>query len=1197
MVALDTLIVVRCSDNADSILPDFPSPQGSAMCGVRKCFLGVICTICTVCLVAKYVMAAEDPFASAIRPTAPLTPMEEQQCLHAPPGFRVQLFAAEPEIQKPLNMAFDGRGRLWVSGTQDYPFPNLKEPGDSIRVLEDTDGDGRADRITTFVDQVTIPMGLLPYRDGVIAFCVPNIWFFRDTDGDGQCDHRELLYGPFDTSRDTHGMNNAFRRGFDGWIYACHGYENTSVVAGKDGHSIRLFSGNTYRFRPDGSRIEQFTHGQVNPFGMTFDKRGDLFNSDCHTKPLTLLMRGGQYQCFGRMHDGLGFVPEIMHHSHGSTAIAGVTQATDERIPLEYQDGFYAGNVMTSRINRDTLKYSGSSMQAIEQADFLISNDPWFRPVDLQMGPDGALYIADFYNKIIGHYEVSLVHPERDRHRGRIWRVDYVGEGVTSPVVPRSIENLETAPLETLVAIAGTRNLPRRMRAIDEISDRLGTIAVPELLNLLPKVQDETTHTSLLWALQRQSALAETLLLQAAHMDSALVRLHAQKILAETAQWTPELRTAALNGLADSDAFVQRAAADALGRHPHREQVHPLLSKLRQCSSSDPILEHQLKISLRHQLQLEGILPELRASGLSIEDLSLLASICVGLDTRESAQFLLAALAHPAFVSQQLEQTMECIAKWVNADELQQLIQTTQSRFGKNLETQVVLFRAVHTGLRRQGDRSSELMRNWGENLVTEIFALRGRTSGWSVASVPLHSPSPWDFEYRASADGIRNNLLISSRPGGETAVSTLRSPDFELPTTLSFVVCGYQESPRDEKNQSSFVRLCLVENGQEICRAVPPGSDVAESITWDLSLHLGHKAYLEVVDGLDRSSAAWIAFGRISPPIVPFYQMGFMGEQQLLQSACQLITEMNLKDHSSNLATLVRDRHSSPETRQAAVDSFAKLNATPASSSLAALWNVPSLTSEQLDQVQIKLFDDSSDQDRIQLVREIGRTISTRYQVDVAQALVSVEGGAPLLLDLCESGAFSPRVLTSSAIHSLLSTTKDDGIQQRAKKVVDALPQASEERDQKIASLIKEFSVQSGNVAAGRRVFENRCASCHQIQGIGKIIGPQLDGIGNRGAERLFEDVIDPNRNVDISFRTRSYVLSNGKVYSGIFRRQEGPLIVIADNKGEEHSISENEIEEQVISPLSIMPDNWSEIVPVEDLYSLMAFLLEQRK
>jgi len=201
-----------------------------------------------LCLLPAARTAAQDPFADIIRQTDPLTAEEQLETFHLAPGFEIQLVAAEPEIQKPMNLAFDGRGRLWVSGSVEYPF--AAEPGagrDTIRILEDTTGDGRADKITTFADGLNIPIGLYPYRDGVVVYSIPNIYFMRDTDGDGRADQRDILYGPLDLPVDTHGMQNAFRRGFDGWLYINHGFRNDTTITGSDGSAITLNSGNTYR--------------------------------------------------------------------------------------------------------------------------------------------------------------------------------------------------------------------------------------------------------------------------------------------------------------------------------------------------------------------------------------------------------------------------------------------------------------------------------------------------------------------------------------------------------------------------------------------------------------------------------------------------------------------------------------------------------------------------------------------------------------------------------------------------------------------------------------------------------------------------------------------------------------------------------------------------------------------------------------
>jgi glucose/arabinose dehydrogenase len=443
-------------------------------------------------------------FGQTIRSSPWNSPADELAGFHVPPGFQVELVASEPLIAKPMNLAFDSKGRLWLTQSVLYPFPAKENQphADAIVVLEDKDQNGSFESKTTFADGLNIPIGLLPYQDGVIAFSIPNIYFLRDTDNDGICDHRQVVLGPFDTSRDTHGMVNALRDGRDGWIYACHGFNNISKLQGSDGHAIELTSGNVFRFKPDGSRVELFTQGQVNPFGMTSDQYGFWFTADCHSKPITQLVRGGCYPSFGRPHDGLGFVPSTMEHLHGSTAISGIAYVNHKAFPSSFQTNLLSGNVMTCRINRNRLEYFGATAKAVEMPDLLTSDDPWFRPVDLQFGPDGCLYIADFYNKIIGHYEVPLEHPDRDRTSGRIWRIRYVANQQAS-VEPASSQ--ATSPIadanklsrdEALALLRRPRKASDTASAVEQLVavERLAEVGKPAdaafLLDRIPAVDD-----------------------------------------------------------------------------------------------------------------------------------------------------------------------------------------------------------------------------------------------------------------------------------------------------------------------------------------------------------------------------------------------------------------------------------------------------------------------------------------------------------------------------------------------------------------------------------------------------------------------------------------------------------------------------------------------------------------------------------
>ena len=385
-------------------------------------------------LAASAFAADKDPFQELVRPTEPLTPERQRAAFHLPPGFEIQLVASEPDLRKPLNLQWDALGRLWITESREYPFA-IKDgsPGrDTVRIFSDFAPDGRARKVEIFADGLNIPTGLYPFRspnaDGkvtwkCVVWSIPNIWLMEDTDGDGKADKRDVLFGPLGWERDTHGNLSSFRRGADGWLYGTHGFNNESTLRGRDGSELKIQSGNTWRVRLDGSRVEGWTYGQVNPFGLCWDDRGNLYSADCHSSPIYQLLRGAYYPSFGKPHDGLGFGPQTVLHSHGSTAICGPIYVSDSAWPSEFQDHMFVGNVQTSRLNHDLIEWHGASSKGKELPDFLSTDDPWFRPVDLSWGPDGALYVADFYNRIIGHYEVPLTHPGRDRERGRLWRI------------------------------------------------------------------------------------------------------------------------------------------------------------------------------------------------------------------------------------------------------------------------------------------------------------------------------------------------------------------------------------------------------------------------------------------------------------------------------------------------------------------------------------------------------------------------------------------------------------------------------------------------------------------------------------------------------------------------------------------------------------------------------------------------------
>ncbi len=287
-------------------------------------------------------------------------PEAERAGFSLPPGFAIELVASEPVIGKPMNLAFDARGRLWVTSTVEYPFPvpDGKPGRDRVIVLSDFGPDGKAGKVETFADGLNIPIGVLPLGagDSALVHSIPSVRRFTDTNGDGRADRSDPAYAEFG-ARDTHGMTNAFTRGLDGWIYACHGFSNYVDRAGERRAGRRRCSRATSTgSRPDGSHAEYFSHGQVNPFGLAFDALGRLYSCDCHSRPIYQNLRGAYYPSFGAADDGLGFGPEMIKHDHGSTGIGGIAIDEADHFPPSYRGSIFLGNVVTGRVHRDTIR-------------------------------------------------------------------------------------------------------------------------------------------------------------------------------------------------------------------------------------------------------------------------------------------------------------------------------------------------------------------------------------------------------------------------------------------------------------------------------------------------------------------------------------------------------------------------------------------------------------------------------------------------------------------------------------------------------------------------------------------------------------------------------------------------------------------------------------------------------------------------
>lgn len=1153
-----------------------------------------------------------DEFRKAIRTTEYLTPEQERQSFVVPQGFEVQLVAAEPDIAKPMNLAFDTKGRLWVSSSSDYPFPAKagEEGRDTIKILEDTNGDGRADKITTFADKLNIPIGLYPYRDGVICYSIPNIWFLRDTDGDDVCDTREILYGPFDYSRDTHGLCNGFTRGFDGWLYCCHGFNNRSTVAGTDGNQVTLNSGNTFRIRLDGSRIEHFTDGQVNPFGMAIDPNGDLFTADCHTKPITLLMQGGVYEGFGKPHDGLGFVPNVMEHLHGSTAIGGIALYHDDQFPSVFHGNSFGGNVMTSRVNRNSIRHNGASVSAQEESDFLISGDPWFRPVDLQVGPDGALYVADFYNRIIGHYEVDLNHPGRDRDSGRIWRIVYTGKSDSENglAVRRDVpadQNLRPATASRSDSIDQTidrlqsANLTERLNATDQLVDQFGSDAVDAIRNRLQNSKDSNVTIHLNWALYRLGVITDADIAAAWKHSDSRVRLHLVRLIGSGIQDNSQASEVLTAALGDPDPMVRRSAALASSLYLSQSLTRQLMNTLKTTPGSDPHLRHAIRMSLRDHLKDADLFRAFTAK-LAADEVAIVVDLCLGIKTDFAGEFLAAHVASLQDLDQEKASLyLSFAARYASAEHLKSIAAMSQERFAENADFQEQLVRSVQAGLLERGVALDPVVSQWAAGLARKYLGMKPGASelngsnqaiGWSYLPYPgtPDSGNPWSLSTsRNSADGEQGSRLHSSFPAGETRTGIYRSESFMLPAEFSFYVAGHDGVPDKPIQNLNLIRIRDAVSQVVLQTWSPPRNDTAQKISWQSGDAKGREVYVELVDGDTGTAYAWMAVGRFSVP-----GLNPNRDAENRRKAAQLIADFRLTTLRNPVQQILTDPQTGRETLSEFAAAFVALEPSSARAAIAQAFSVRGIDAK-LRETLVDLLMNAPSEKIGETLGQVMKIATAAEQQQIASSLSSDRTGLDLLLTQIEGGQASPRLLVNPAIGNKVESLADEAQKQRVAELVNNLPEVDEALLAVMQQRKESYLAGGGNVANGLQLFTKQCGVCHQVAGKGTAVGPNLDGVGNRGLDRLIEDVMTPNRNIDAAFRASVVLTDDGQVVTGMARESDGAQLVIVDQTGKEIRIDKDLVIQQKTVKSSPMPANFHQTFDDDQTKDLLAYLL----
>ena len=529
----------------------------------------------------------------------PMSVKASMQRTQVPVDMRLELFAAEPDIAKPIAFAWDERGRLWVAETRDYPHGVTPsgEGNDDIKICEDTDGDGKADKFTVFADHLNLPTSLVFTNGGVIVAQAPRFIFLKDTNGDDKADVREVIIESWGV-RDTHAQTSNLHYGYDNWLYGCVGY---SGFKGEIGGKMLDFAMGTYRFKNDGKALEflhQFTN---NAWGQSANAAGDDFGGTANNAPIFYggipqnivpaglkAMTAKKINIEDKAHAVTNNYRQVDVFG-GYTAAAGSAFIYSAKLPARLQGRAMVCEPTMKLISLMDVKPNGAGYVAKDGFNLVASSDEWMSPVFAEVGPDGAVWFADWQNFIIQHnptpsperggYKAETgsggahMNDLRDHSRGRIYRVVW-----DKAQQPAKIASLKGASTADLVKALGGDTQYWRLTAQRLLVDGKKTDAAEALKKTVAANDGNIAAIHALWALQGLGQLDDTTVKAALSAKDSALRRNAVRALSADERGYNLLTGAGV--ISDPDPITRLAAMVKLGELPTTPDIKNVVARL-----------------------------------------------------------------------------------------------------------------------------------------------------------------------------------------------------------------------------------------------------------------------------------------------------------------------------------------------------------------------------------------------------------------------------------------------------------------------------------------------------------------------------------------------------------------------------------------------------------------------------------------
>ncbi|MEX2565906.1 MAG: PVC-type heme-binding CxxCH protein [Cyclobacteriaceae bacterium] len=528
---------------------------------------------------------------NALRDIPSPDPQIQMDMFQAADGLEVSLFASEPMVSKPIQMNWDAEGRLWVVSSTVYPHIRPGETAnDKIYILEDTTGDGKADNSTVFAEGLNTPTGILPGDGGVYVANSTEILHLMDTDGDGKADQKRQVLTGFGTG-DTHHLIHTFRWGPDGLMYfnqSIYIYSHVETPFG----IRRLEGGGVWQLNPKTLELKVFAKGLINPWGLQFDHWGGTFLTDgAGTEGINYAFPGATFVT------APGAERIIRGLNPGQPKHSGLDIISGSHFPEAWDGSLITNDFRANRVNRFKLEEQGSGFVSKQQDDLLWTDHIAFRPVDILQGPDGAIYVADWYNPIIQHGEVDFHDPRRDRENGRIWRIAAENSRLNEK------KDLKGATIEELLTSLQEPEAWIRIQAkqlLKSFETEKVITATQKWINELADNGEDYEHHLMegLWVFQMMGVKNEALLKTVLNTDNSNARAAALRVMQHWIRELEEPRILLEKYIVDPHPRVRLETLIALGKLASAESAKISLKVLDK--PMDEYLDYALWQSLKN---------------------------------------------------------------------------------------------------------------------------------------------------------------------------------------------------------------------------------------------------------------------------------------------------------------------------------------------------------------------------------------------------------------------------------------------------------------------------------------------------------------------------------------------------------------------------------------------------------------------